>query len=112
MNGLAQLLSCSALVLYISSCLVYQLLSCSALVLLISMRLAHRVLFISLQKLNLNAVTEMLELNALIGLMAERRDWSDSRECHGRVSWQGVSWQRVSWQRGARRPHLETQRVS
>jgi hypothetical protein len=60
------------------------LLSCSALVLLSLMRLPHRVLLISLQKLNLNAVIEMLERNALIGLMAERRDWSAGRESDGR----------------------------
>jgi hypothetical protein len=48
------------------------------------MRLPHRVLLISLQKRNLKAVIEMLELNALIGLMAERRDWSDGRESDGR----------------------------
>ncbi len=38
----------------------------------------------------------MLQLNALIGLMAERRDWSDGRECHGRECHGGESDDRES----------------
>ena len=33
----------------------------------------------------------MLQLNALIGLMAERRDWSDGRESDGRECHGGES---------------------